>query len=76
MAKKLTPLPPDQIDTTRTDKQYWEDVLRREGLSMTRGLHPNVYVGTAREAEEVAEGADVKIDGHYGIVMPSKSSSQ
>lgn len=30
-----------RLDTTNEDPQYWEEVLRSEGLSMNRGLRPS-----------------------------------
>ncbi len=73
MPKRLTPIPREQIDTTNTDKAYWEEVLRREGLGMNRGLHPNVYVGSTKNLDDIVDGAQVKIKGHYGTVISPQS---
>jgi hypothetical protein len=70
--KRLTPVPPETIDTSRTDPAYWEDILKREGLGMSRGLHPNVYVGTSKDVDKVTESAAVKAKQHHGTVQPNR----
>lgn len=42
----------------KNSKEYWEEVLRREGLGMTAGqnTHRMVYVGSTSELEGVSEG--------------------
>jgi hypothetical protein len=52
--KKLTPVRPESIDTTNTDPKYWEDILKREGLSMNRGMFPHAYVGGSEEIDQIA----------------------
>src|SRR5258708_5506888 len=43
---------------SRDSREYWEEVLRREGLMMTAGYNPRrlVYVGTANDLEMTHEG--------------------
>jgi len=39
----------------RNTPEYWNEMLRREGLTMDRGLQPNLvsYVGSASDLEDV-----------------------
>lgn len=39
---------------------------------MTRGLHPNVYIGTSKELDEMTEGAPVSYGNHYGTISQFK----
>jgi len=68
---RSNPVPASEIDTNNEDPAYWEMILRREGLGMNRGLHPHVYVGTARDVQELKESTDSQITnskGHHADV--------
>ena len=67
-----------RADLRKLDKEsitYWNEVLAREGLSMSQGLSSHlVYVGGGKELESLADGHEVKIvrEGSWGTLTPPK----
>lgn len=58
---KKRPNPIEHPDTSKEDKNYWEEVLRSHGLTMKRGFRPNVasYIGGNKELVDI-EGKQVE----------------
>jgi len=71
MPRHLKPVPLEEIDYTNEDPAYWELILKREGLGMQRGLHPHIYVGTARDVEDLRDDAGTltHVKQHHGTVV-------